>query len=437
MYTDVGICTMVGATKLLILFIAGVIGMYGTEAYAATFSVIWEFNQTNNVDGSSPNGVTRGADGAFYGTTSIGGSNTQCLDGADQGCGVFYSLTPPSSPDTPWTQTVLWNFGASPVDAFYPGPLTAGSNGVWYGMADGGNQAFAGGTIFMLAPPAVQGGEWSENVLYSFGGAPDGALPQYPNASLAIDSSGVLYGVTYYGGTSKSCNPGCGTVFSLTPPTVPGGPWTESILWDFAGGTDGAYPVAGPVLGPGGVLYGATLKGGAADRGNVFALSPPATQGGSWTKTVIHSFPKDPKLHPNSLIIASDGILYGTTNLSDAGSEGGTVFCLTPPSGGADKWAYSTLFQFPTEQSHASISHQPSGPLVLNEQTGVLFGATGNGGGLGTVFKLLPPKAGQSSWTKIVLDHTHLFVPTVSLRVADTVYGTDASEGLVWYIDSQ
>src|SRR5216684_6646421 len=62
----------------------------------------------------------------------------------------------------------------------------------------------------------------TETVIHTFTGGSDG---QYPEAGLAIDSNGVLYGTTSYGGLNAG-----GTVFALAPPTSPGGAWTERIL---------------------------------------------------------------------------------------------------------------------------------------------------------------------------------------------------------------
>jgi uncharacterized repeat protein (TIGR03803 family) len=64
------------------------------------------------------------------------------------------------------------------------------------------------GTVFSLSPPASPGGAWIETIWHSFNGA-DGANPE---AGLVMDSNGVLYGATFYGGTSN-----LGAVFSLDP----------------------------------------------------------------------------------------------------------------------------------------------------------------------------------------------------------------------------
>jgi uncharacterized repeat protein (TIGR03803 family) len=72
-------------------------------------------------------------------------------------------------------------------------------------------------------------------VLYNFTGI-NGARP---SAGVVIGKDGVLYGTTYWGGKI-----GNGTVFSLTPPTSPGDSWTETVLHNFTGGSDGGWPFA-------------------------------------------------------------------------------------------------------------------------------------------------------------------------------------------------
>jgi hypothetical protein len=67
-----------------------------------------------------------------------------------------------------------------------------------------------------------------------------------------------------------------GTVFKLTPPATTGGTWTESVLYNFTGGSDGADPDAGLIAGAsGGALY-STTHGGGSGYGTVFELTVPA-----------------------------------------------------------------------------------------------------------------------------------------------------------------
>ncbi len=106
----------------------------------------------------------------------------------------------------------------------------------------------------------------------------DGA---YPAAGVVLGKDGALYGTTTYGGSATSnspcvymgATPGCGTVFKLTPPTTPGGAWTETILHSFTG-QNGEGSIPGPLtLSANGVLYGPTFSGGGG-AGTIFALQP-------------------------------------------------------------------------------------------------------------------------------------------------------------------
>jgi uncharacterized repeat protein (TIGR03803 family) len=70
----------------------------------------------------------------------------------------------------------------------------------------------------------------SLTVLYSFTGSSDGGDPY---AGLIRDPMGNLYGTTDYGGTSYA-----GVVYKIDSSG------TESVLYSFTGGSDGAYPFA-------------------------------------------------------------------------------------------------------------------------------------------------------------------------------------------------
>jgi uncharacterized repeat protein (TIGR03803 family) len=96
---------------------------------------------------------------------------------------------------------------------------------------------------------------------------------------------GALYGTTIRGGAA-----GNGTVFKLTPPNARQTQWTESILYSFQGGSDGAAPYVGRSLfGPLGALYGTTYRGGSAGNGTVFKLTPTLRET-QWIETVLYSF---------------------------------------------------------------------------------------------------------------------------------------------------
>jgi uncharacterized repeat protein (TIGR03803 family) len=225
-----------------------------------TETVLYRF--TGGSDGYGPIGGVIYSGGVLYGTTDEGGTS---------GRGTVFKLAPPTSPGGAWTETVLYSFGnnggndgASPFSS-----LVIDKNGVLYGTTYVGGSSDLG-TVYGLAPPASPSGSWTETVIHSFVGSPDG---QYPLAALLIGENGTLYGSTSYGGRSAaSCGPyDCGTIFKLTPPTSPGGAWIETILYGFMGGRDGGNPFGGVVIGKSGVLYG-VANGGTPGWGTVFAL---------------------------------------------------------------------------------------------------------------------------------------------------------------------
>ena len=226
----------------------------------------------------------------------------------------------------------------------------------------------------------------TESVVYSFSGPTDGTSP---GGTLVADGAGNLYGTTPYGGSATSCS--CGTVFELSPPTTAGGSWTETILYSFAGGSDGAYPSDALIFDAAGNLYGTTPDGGIDNRGTVFELSPPATPGASWSETVLWRFP-DSRLKgyipEGKLVIDANGNLYGTTQFGGANFSScncGTVFELVKPTGTSTSWAERVLYNF---GAVANDGTSPARNLVF--RGGMLYGATTSGGtnNMGTVFQL-------------------------------------------------
>ncbi len=251
------------------------------------------------------------------------------------------------------------------------------------------------------------------SALYSFTGQnADGAEP---NGVLAIGKTGVLYGTTA-GGGSGPCNvedvpTGCGTVFELTPPSTPGGIWTETVLYRFAGQDgDGWSPYGGVVIGAGGRLFGTTLYGGIGcgswGCGTVFELTPPQTPGASWTERIVHAFTGqngDGAQPAGSLALGANGELYGFSTLG--GSSGyGVVYELMPPSGTGESWTESTIHSFAFASFTSPQAYPADNGLIIGSG-GVLYGATPLGGrsGYGMVFGLIPPKLPGGGWTETEL----------------------------------
>jgi uncharacterized repeat protein (TIGR03803 family) len=210
-----------------------------------------------------------------------------------------------------------------------------------YGTALG---ASAGGAVFQLTRPSVTGGVWTETDLYIFPLAGDEGFN--PRASLIFDDAGNLYGTATAGGDLECGDgeSGCGTVFELSPPSIPGGAWTETTIYVFTG-LDGNYPWGRLVFDKQGNLYGTTAAGGNyfcasndSGCGTVFELSPPSLQGDPWTETPLYTFTggDDGGFPVGGLVFGKLGALYGTAvqggNLScNPQMPGcGTVFAVLP-----------------------------------------------------------------------------------------------------------
>ena len=386
---------------------------------AAQETVLHNFNGT---DGDVPTaGLIFDKNGNLYGTTSQGGTGN-CYNGyGDIHCGTVFELSPIQGGG--WTETVLYSFNwnGNGTDGTNPGGgLIFDAAGNLYGTTVYGG-TYGYGTVFELTPAA--GGTWTEKVLWSFGNGTDGANP---GGGLIFDAAGNLYGTTVYGGTY-----GYGMVFELTP--AAGGTWTEKVLWSFGNGTDGYQPFAGLIFDAAGNLYGTTVSGGTyLYNGTVFELTPAA--GGGWTEQVLHSFNYNGTdgIWPYAgLIFDAAGNLYGTTDSGGAYGDG-TVFELMPGQGGI--WTEGVLYSFLCSPFNCTDGYSPQAGLIF-DAAGNLYGTTSEGGTYhyGTVFELTPAAGG--GWTETVLysfgNGTDGVGPVAGLifDAAGNLYGTTAYGG--------
>ncbi len=319
-------------------------------------SPLYTFLGTNGITPSSP--LIFGPDGALYGTTEYGGQN----DG-----GTVYVLRPQGtfckSVLCPWNETVLYNFTGS-TDSLAPqgnlafdssGNLygtTAGeppefqgnvwelvhSGGTWifnvlhefsgeqgdgdgssplggvifngenlYGTTVSGGSPYNAGAVFQLTP---SGSGWTEQTLYSFGGAQGGA---YPYAGLVADQLGNMYGATHLGSYA----------FELTPS---GSGWNFAFIYELSSGNYG--PASSLTVDVQGNVYGTIPTAGQNQMGTVFKLSQ---SNGVWTYTDLHDFTgeSDGDGPTGSVILDANGNIYGTAY--GGGANGfGTVWEITP-----------------------------------------------------------------------------------------------------------
>ena len=269
-----------GALALGAMSLAAGIGI--PAAHAQTYTVLYSFNGSG---GSAPRaGLIRDAAGNLYGTTMLGGAS---------GSGVVFKLTKSG-------ETVLYCFTGG-ADGRNPyGGLVADSAGNLYGTTLHGGSS-GKGVVFKLDPTG------NETVLHSFTGVADGGQPL---GTLIRDSAGNLYGTTTTGGVASGAI-GHGTVFKVANTNL-------TVLYTFSGGPDGDEPEAGLLRDSSGNLYGTTFFGGSGSltsgQGVLFKVR---TDG---SETVLHTFPGAAGVHPAaSLIGDSTGNLYGTATGSQSG----------------------------------------------------------------------------------------------------------------------
>jgi uncharacterized repeat protein (TIGR03803 family) len=290
----------------------------GASGYGVVFklektgkeSVLYSFTGGN--DGGKPiGGLVRDSAGNLYGTTNLGGA---------LGCGVVFRL------DKTGKETVLHNFSGWPTDGCSPvSSLVLNKAGnLLFGATNSGG-AWDVGVVFKMG---AKTGE--ETVLHSFNYSTgdDGAGPW---GALLVGPGGDLYGTTSWGGNGGSDGDyDVGTVFKVDPETG-----KEAVLWDFDGiGEDEGGPYGGVIQNKAGKLYGTSTEDITGDSpGAVWELDPK-----TGNLSVLYNFsgPPDGAYPLASLVMDPKGALYGTTEYGGSGSCSiywggcGVVFKLVP-----------------------------------------------------------------------------------------------------------
>ena len=318
--------------------------LYGATRYggASGLGTIFRIDLAGNLttlhdfdsaDGAGPvAALILGSDGNLYGTTADGGAG-------DQGTVFFMDLS--------GTVTTLHSFqfsdGANPV-----APLILASDGKYYGTTLGGGPG--GGKDFFPAGTAFRIDSLGNFELrYGFVGGLLGTPSDSPIAPLADGHDGFLYGTTAGGFL--------GSVYRLDP--------AAAVSYEYFFGFDaGSYLPGGKMTEVGGKLYGVTP-------GVIYRLDGPDA-------TVVHDFALEDGQGPSSLLLGSDGSLYGTTSTAGGPGGYGTVFRFTLPG------TYEVLHAFGFDDGANPLSGLVEGP------PGEFYGTTTQGGAgfLGTVFHI-------------------------------------------------
>jgi uncharacterized repeat protein (TIGR03803 family) len=214
-----------------------------------------------------------------------------------------------------------------------------------------------------------------ETVLHTFRGT-DGV---YPGAGLIRDEAGNLYGTTFFGGDfscSQDPGGGCGVVFKLDRTGK------ETVLHNFTGEADGAFPLAALIRDEKGNLYGTTTGGGPSNQGTVFKLDRTGKE------SVLYSFTggADGGYPGAGLIRDEEGSLYGTTLFGGTDGFSGVVFKL-------DRSGNETVLHSFTGGTYGSNPYAPlvrdsAGNIYGTAEVGGDMSCTVSTGGCGVVFKL-------------------------------------------------
>jgi uncharacterized repeat protein (TIGR03803 family) len=241
---------------------------------------------------------------------------------------------------------VLYSFtdGSKPT-----GALLLASNGMLYGTtAFGGSVDY--GIVFSFDPVAETFTKISDL---------DGATGGRPRGGFMQASNGMLYLTTFEGGAHAK-----GTILELNPSTN-----QMTVRYSFgATSTDPKQPLASVLLeATNGKLYGLTRYGGQYDDGTIYEYE---LTNHTVTKLFDFSSASNGGQPFNSLIQASNGLLYGTTYAGGPTDKGG-IFAYDIAM---DTFATQEMFS-----NAGSVGTKPQGALV-EASNGLLYGMTSSSG---------------------------------------------------------
>jgi uncharacterized repeat protein (TIGR03803 family) len=358
---------------------------------AGQFTVLHSF--TGGADGQFlSGGLFRDSAGNLYGTTLYGGK----MD-----AGVVYKL------DTNGHETVLYSFSGG-ADGGYPLASVVLDSGVLYGTTSGGGTATGRGGPGVVYKIDTAG---RETVLYSFSGAADGDEPE---AGVVLDAAGNLYGTTHLGGSAKGDN-GLGVVFKLSASG-------EETAYRFPAPADGGNPNAGVARDQTGNLYGTTVDGGAANVGVIYKVDTTGRE------TVLYNFTggADGAFPYSTLMLDAAGNLYGTA--SSGGEAGwGTVFELSPEGQLTVLWSFTGGAD--GGSPYGGVIHDSAGNLYGTTWSGGNKTSPCPVDGCGVVYRLDPAGQETTLYTFSGPDGSNPGA-AVALDAAGNVYGTTGNGGI-------
>ncbi len=311
--------------------------------------------------------LIQGIDGNLYGMTTYGGA-VDANSGAPS-CGSIFKCS------TLGAGKIFSYFDANSVGFRNIAKVIQAKDGNFYGMTASGGFNLEG-VIYKCTPDGIV-----TNVYTFSGGSTDG---QNPMGNLLQGRDGNFYGLTFEGGANNS-----GTIFKWNPTTA-----TETVLYSFAGGSDGQGPQGSLIQATNGNFYGMTFNGGGApDAGTIFEWNPTTA-----TETVLYSFTgtTDGGNPTGSLLQASDGNLYGLNSGTGYNLSGTTVI-----AGAIFQWNMTSqtfnLIKFFQSYPANGDAYSPMGSLIQTKN-GLLYGLAQSGGvhSSGAIFSYNIPAVTES-----------------------------------------
>jgi uncharacterized repeat protein (TIGR03803 family) len=270
------------------------------------FAIIHSFSLAGGNRFDPYSNLTEGSDGTLYGTTYEDGSDS---------AGTIFKINKDGS-----GFTLLHSFFLSGGDGNYPeSGLLEGSDGVLYGTTSFGG-ASDEGTVFKVNK---NGSGYS--VLRSFNSAGDEGY--WPNGELVEDAGGLLFGVTYLGGTND-----LGVIFAISKDGS-----VYSVLHRFSPtAAEGENPIGGLTRGSDGTWYGTAYYGGDINCGSLYRLAPQRV-GGHASPAGFHVSVTG-GLGQKYAVDATGILPPAWTQIGLLTNQTGTVEWVDPIVGGTQRW---------------------------------------------------------------------------------------------------